>query len=29
VVDDAESLEAFDGLGGEHGGAVVGQKGAR
>jgi len=29
VVDDAESLEALDGLGGEHGGAVVGQKRAR
>ena len=29
VVNDAESLEAFDGFGGEHGGAVVGQKGAR
>ena len=29
VVDDAEALEAFDGLGGEHGGAVVGEQRAR
>ena len=28
-MDDAESLEAFDGLGGEHGGAVVGEQRAR
>ena len=28
-MDDAESLESFDGLGGEHGGAVVGQECAR
>src|ERR1019366_10626068 len=29
VVDDAESLEALHGLGGDHGGAVVGQDRAR
>jgi hypothetical protein len=28
-MDDAEALEAFGGLGGEHGGTVVSQKGAR